>query len=85
MFQLPVSWGMPDGYDLIDSIPSLARYPLLIMHSSDDTLVPFSHAEALAAASVGRATVYPYRGYHVSALQLIEHRERVLNFLEQHR
>jgi uncharacterized protein len=57
--------------------------PLMIIHSRDDGVVPFEHAEAFAAAYPG-ATLWELRGYaHVAAHTHPEYRERLLNFLEE--
>jgi hypothetical protein len=84
-FQLPVGWSMPDGYDLDSVMVKLSETPLFIMHSRDDKVVPFEHAEKLLEAAQGRATFYPYGGYHIGALRLIKHREAVVEFFDSHR
>ncbi len=38
--------------------------PLLVIHSREDDLVPFSHGEALYAAGGAKATLIPIRGSH---------------------
>ena len=56
--------------------------PFMIIHSRDDGVIPFEHAEAFAAAYPG-ATLWELRGYgHVAAHTHPEYRERLLNFLD---
>ena len=57
--------------------------PLMIIHSRDDGVIPFEHAQALAAAYPG-ATFWELRGYgHVEAHTHPEYRERLLSFLDE--
>ncbi len=57
--------------------------PLMIIHSRDDEVIPFEHAEALAAAYPG-ATFWELRGYgHVAAHTHPEYREKLLSFLDR--
>jgi pimeloyl-ACP methyl ester carboxylesterase len=57
--------------------------PFMIIHSRDDEVVPFEHAETLAEAYPG-ATFWDVEGYgHVGAHEHPEYRERLLGFLDQ--
>ncbi len=57
--------------------------PLMIIHSRDDELVPFEHAEELAKVHPG-AAFWEISGYaHVGAHEHPEYRERLLGFLEE--
>jgi uncharacterized protein len=57
--------------------------PLLLIHSIDDEVVPFEHAEMLAA-SYPDAELWKVEGYgHVEAYSHLEYRQRLLNFLER--
>jgi uncharacterized protein len=57
--------------------------PFMIIHSHDDEMIPFEHAEALAAAHPG-ATFWAVKGYgHVAAYAHPEYKERLLAFLDQ--
>jgi pimeloyl-ACP methyl ester carboxylesterase len=57
--------------------------PFMIIHSRDDGVIPFEHAEALAEAHPG-ATLWELRGYgHVAAHTHPEYRERLLTFLDE--
>jgi len=56
--------------------------PLLIIHSTDDEVVPFEHAEMLTA-SYPNAEFWKIEGYeHVQAHTHPEYRQRLRNFLE---
>ena len=57
--------------------------PLLIIHSTDDEVVPFEHAEMLAAAYPD-AEFWEIQGYgHVEAYNHPEYRQKLLGFLER--
>jgi uncharacterized protein len=57
--------------------------PFMIIHSRQDEVVPFEHAESFAAA-YPEATFWEVKGYgHVAAHEHPEYRERLLNFLDE--
>jgi uncharacterized protein len=56
--------------------------PFMIIHSPDDEVIPFEHAESFAAA-YPEATFWKIEGYeHVAAHEHPDYRERLLNFLD---
>jgi len=56
--------------------------PLLIIHSTDDQVVPFEHA-AMLANSYPNAEFWKIEGYdHVEAYTHPEYQQRLRNFLE---
>jgi uncharacterized protein len=57
--------------------------PFMIIHSREDEVIPFEHAESFAAA-YPEATFWELKGYaHVAAHDHPEYRERLLNFLDE--
>jgi pimeloyl-ACP methyl ester carboxylesterase len=57
--------------------------PFMIIHSRDDEMIPFEHAESLAAAHPD-ATLWEIKGYgHVAAYEHPGYRERLLAFLDE--
>jgi uncharacterized protein len=57
--------------------------PFMIIHSRDDEVIPFEHAESFAAA-YPEATFWDLKGYgHVAAHDHPEYRERLLDFLDK--
>jgi uncharacterized protein len=57
--------------------------PFMIIHSPDDGVIPFEHAESFAAA-YPEATFWKIEGYeHVAAHEHPNYRERLLNFLDE--
>jgi fermentation-respiration switch protein FrsA (DUF1100 family) len=65
------------------AILSKEGVPLLIIHSTGDEVVPFEHAEMLAA-SYPDAEFWKIEGYgHVEAYSHPEYRQRLVDFLER--
>ena len=62
---IPVSWLIKDKYNTLGRIPSV-RNPLLIIHGSQDELVPVSHGENLfqAAAEPKSFLALPQAGHN---------------------
>jgi pimeloyl-ACP methyl ester carboxylesterase len=57
--------------------------PFMIIHSRDDELIPFEHAESLATAHP-EATFWEVKGYgHVAAYAHPEYKQRLLAFLDE--
>jgi hypothetical protein len=82
---LPVSILVRMGYD---TRATLARVscPVLIMHSSEDEIVPYAHGETLYATAPGEKALVTLRGGHNDALFVSRERYRgaVREFLQQH-
>jgi pimeloyl-ACP methyl ester carboxylesterase len=74
-------WAVKPGEDAAKL--SEEGVPLLIIHSTDDEVVPFEHAEMLAA-SYFDAELWQIQGYgHVEAYTHPEYRQRLLGLLEK--
>jgi len=79
--QLPVAWSMIRGYDPIDYVAKVAPVPLLLIHSRDDEVVPFTNGRKLFAAAAEPKTFYETRGRHTSTFQSERNREYLLKYL----
>jgi len=62
-FFLPIRQICRFSYDTRSRLPRITC-PVLIVHSHDDALVPFSHGEQLHAAAVGPKQFLPIHGGH---------------------
>lgn len=72
-----------DRFDNEDALREL-DLPTLLFHGRRDSIVPFSHAEALQAASP-RATLVTYEGDHNDAPpDAVAHERRIAEFLREH-
>ncbi|MEY1662952.1 alpha/beta hydrolase [Isoalcanivorax beigongshangi] len=59
--------GLPRDLQPEQQVGALAPTPLLILHSLDDSIVPFAHGERLAAAAGEGSEFQRLRGEHISA------------------
>jgi fermentation-respiration switch protein FrsA (DUF1100 family) len=82
-FQYPVAWGMPNNYDLIDYIHDIAPTPLLIIHGTEDEVIPFSFGERLYSAAGDPKAFLRYDGPHTGTFRDLGNRDLVLGFLER--
>ncbi|MCK5875453.1 MAG: alpha/beta fold hydrolase [Alcanivoracaceae bacterium] len=73
----------PRQYDAIDAIDEL-RAPLLVLHSEEDEVIPFSHGETLFASASTKKEFQRLRGRHIASLRDPEVRDRLIRFTEEH-
>jgi len=78
------------GYDLagvrpVDELPSVAPRPVLIMHCTEDEMVPLEQGEALAESVPGAQTWYTGGCQHaeIHATHTAEYEEKVIGFLDK--
>lgn len=77
---LPAQWLVTDRYDSLARAPEL-RMPVLILHGTADTLIPFEIGERLARAFPS-AVLVPVEGAgHDDILERPEVRTRILEFV----
>src|SRR5690606_27904231 len=81
-FQYPLSWLIPARYDPVDHIQRLAPTPLLILHSSDDQVVPQHHGQRLFQAAAPPKMFLATNASHNTAFNHRQNREQVLRFFE---
>lgn len=79
--QHPLSWFMPKGYDAKTHIAKFSPTPLLMLHSKEDTIVPYYHGEALYKAAKEPKALITYGGWHVQGFKTKEVREQVFAFM----
>ncbi len=80
--QVPLSWLVPDGDSAIRSIGELKGLPMLIYHSIDDPVVPFSNGVRLYQAAPPPRVFQPTRGGHVQTFADSTWRKVMLRYLE---
>lgn len=78
--QVPLSWLVPDGESAVRSIDQLQGVPLLIYHSVDDTIVPFSNGRRLYQAARPPRAFQATRGVHVQTFAEPVWRQSLLAF-----
>jgi hypothetical protein len=79
--QWPASFLFSDRYAAEASVAALAPVPLLVVHGTDDIVVPPSHAQRLYDAAREPRELWLVPGRHVAAFTVRENRERLLAYL----
>jgi uncharacterized protein len=72
----PAQWLMRDRFDNLAKLPALGM-PVLVLHGTEDTVVPFAHGERLAAASPDVAFRGVPDGGHMISLDPVVQAEQV--------
>ncbi|MBN2506388.1 MAG: alpha/beta hydrolase [Verrucomicrobia bacterium] len=82
---LPVRWLARTHYDTLERLPRL-QCPVLILHSRDDTLIRFRHAERNFAAAREPKMLWEIRGDHNTTLDAdpAAYRQGLEQFLVRH-
>ena len=80
-FQWPAAWSMPRKYDPLDHIGAISPRPLLLIHGTQDEVVPFRQAEELFAAAQQPKYMLRYDGPHIGAMRDPEIRQVMLDFM----
>jgi fermentation-respiration switch protein FrsA (DUF1100 family) len=82
-FQYPAGWSMPGAYDLVDHVDSISPTPLLIIHGTEDAVVPFSQGERIFEAAKKPKSFLRYDGPHIGTFKDLGNRDLMMQFLEQ--
>jgi fermentation-respiration switch protein FrsA (DUF1100 family) len=82
-FQYPAGWSMPGAYDLVDHVDSISPTPVLMIHGTEDAVVPFSQGERIFEAAKKPKSFIRYDGPHIGTFKDLDIRELVIQFLEQ--
>lgn len=78
--QVPLSWLVPDGDSALHSIAALEGLPLLILHSTDDEVVPFANGRLLYQAARPPRAFQATSGGHVQTFAEPAWRQLLLRF-----
>jgi alpha-beta hydrolase superfamily lysophospholipase len=82
-FQYPIAWAMPDDYDLIDHIAEISPVPLLLIHGTQDQIIPFANSEKLFITAGKPKRFLQYDGPHIATFRDLELREMLLQFFRE--
>lgn len=82
LLKYPLSWLVDGSYNPEDVIERISPTPVLISHSVDDTIIPFSHGERLFARAGSPKDFLQYEGAgHIGALHSEQGRSDLLEYL----
>ncbi|MCX7080999.1 MAG: alpha/beta hydrolase [Pseudomonas sp.] len=82
LFQVPLSWLVPDADSAINAMPQLNGVPKLIYHSIDDPMVPLSNGIRLYQAAPPPRVLQLTRGGHVQTFAYPIWRKVMLRYLD---
>lgn len=83
-FQFPVQWIMPRRYDPLDSMARLEPLPILLVHSKQDEIIPFAHAQQLFEKAGVGVEFLEADGPHIHGIRSPATRLSMLGFLSRH-
>lgn len=84
LFQWPLSWTINNDYKPLDAIARIAPTPLLIVHSTNDEIIPFHHAQRLYDAAREPKQLMRVEGVrHIHAFTQAQYQQKLLGWLEQ--
>jgi len=81
LFQYPLSWTAITEFDPELHIKKITK-PILIIHSKDDQIIPFEHAEKLHRESPN-SQLFVTVGPHINSSKNRQYRRELLAFLKQ--
>lgn len=80
-FRYPLSLLVTGSHDPEVAVRDLAPLPLLVLHSPQDSVVPYAHGERVFAAANSPKCFLRTGGPHIAALRAPEFRDTLLVFL----
>lgn len=80
--QYPMSLLVADGASPLQQVDSISPFPLLLIHSREDNIVPFHHGGRLMERTQAPALWLPVEGPHVAAFSQPENQRRLVDFFD---
>ncbi|TRX56537.1 alpha/beta hydrolase [Thalassomonas sp. M1454] len=83
LFQYPAAWSMPSDYDLIDVVQNISPTPLLIVHGTQDVVIPYQHGKKLLAKAKQPKAFLSYTGGHIATFNDVGNQNLLLEFMQK--
>ncbi len=83
VFKYPLSILAPACYDPVDVISEISPMPVLIIHSTEDEVIPYHHGLELYQASEYPKRFISTNGSHVGAFNIAENRQALLQYFDE--
>lgn len=83
LFQYPASWAMPTDYDLIDVIQNISPTPLLVVHGTQDQVIPFEYGQKLHAKAKHPKAFLRYNGGHIATFNDVGNQNLLIDFMQK--
>ncbi len=80
--QYPLSWLLPADVDPQDHIGAISPTPLLIIHSTQDVIIPYHHAETLFERAGDPKLLLTTNTQHTATFGTKDYRIKVMEFME---
>ena len=84
-FQYPISFLVSNNSDPEDVIQNISPVPVLIMHSREDQIVPYTHGQTLYELAGEPKYFLQTRNGHISTFKYSEYRREMLEFMARFR
>ena len=81
-FQYPLSWLIPSNFDSGKYIENIAPVPLLVIHSTQDKVIPFHHGENIFQQASEPKEFLKTNTPHTATFRSEGYRDYVLKFME---
>jgi len=81
LLQWPLSFTVDNSYRPLDFVEKISPVPLLLMHSRQDKIIPYQHAQQLYAAAVEPKVLKEVSGGHNVIFSQKENRKILLDYL----
>ena len=81
LLQWPLSFSVDNTYSPSDSVALISPIPLMLMHSKEDEIIPYQHAQDLYAAAVEPKVLKQVSGGHNAIFNKVENRKILLEYL----
>ena len=82
--QYPLSWLIPASYDSEDRINNIAPTPLLVIHSTNDSIIPFHHGEQIFKEAKEPKKFLITDTLHTATFSSKEYRHQLLEFMKNY-
>ncbi len=81
--QYPASWSVVRHYDPIDYIAQISPVPILLFHSPDDQVIPYSYGEELFQTAKEPKQFIRTSGPHIATFSQQKQKQALLKFFEE--
>jgi alpha-beta hydrolase superfamily lysophospholipase len=82
LFQWPLSKTISNTYSPVESVDKVSPVPIYILHSQEDEIIDYYHAQRLYAAAVEQKQLIALTGSHNVTFNLEANRQKLLNVLQ---
>lgn len=82
VLQYPASWSMIRGYDPLDFVADISPVPLLLIHSTDDPIIPYAYSQQLLQAASPPKSFLETSGPHTATFGNRDYRNFLLGYLQ---